>query len=31
LYAELRVLRRVVVDICEGEFPGRDAEADAVE
>jgi hypothetical protein len=31
LYAELRVLSRVVVDICEGEFPGRDAEAEAVE
>jgi hypothetical protein len=31
LYAELSVLSRVVVDVCEGGFPGRDAEADAVE
>jgi hypothetical protein len=31
LYAELSWFSRVVVDVCDGGFPERGAEADAVE
>jgi hypothetical protein len=31
LYAELSWFSSVVVDVCDGGFPGRGAEADAVE